>query len=143
LASPRYEAAVSAGRMALLPNDEQFRIGAIAAGFAQFARIQNQERAVWGRLRALQMGPGALSASDRTMILQALQDAATLDYVARMAVRQQLPFARDAGYAPDFSQFHRTVGRAWTGGRFNPSICTAIDTPPAEANRAHITPLPF
>lgn len=143
LATPRYEAAVSAGRLALLPNAEQYRIGAIADGFADFIRIQNQERPVWGRLRALQMGADALSANDRTMILQALQDAATLDYEARIAVRQQLPFAKDAGYAPDYSAHRGIVGRVYAGGRFTPSICTAIDTPPDEANRAQITPLPL
>lgn len=93
---PRYEAAVSAGRLALLPSAEQYQMGGIADGFANFIRIQNQERPVWGRLRALQMGADALSAKDRVMILQALQDAATLDYEARLAVRQQLPFAKDA-----------------------------------------------
>lgn len=143
LARPRYEAAVSAGRLALLPSAEQYRIGAIAEGFAEFARIQSEERSVWGRLRALQMGADALSANDRTMILQALQDAATLDYLARIAVRQQIPFAKDAGYEPDFSAFRGVVNRVYTGGRFTPSICTAIDTPPDEANRAQITPLPL
>jgi hypothetical protein len=143
LALPRYHAAVSAGRLALLPSAEQYRLGAIADGFVEFARIQREERSVWGRLRALQMGADALSPSDRTMILQALQEAATLDYEARVAVRQQLPFAQDAGYEPDFSEFRRTVSRAWTGGRFTPSICTVIDTPPDEANRAQVTPLPL
>ena len=139
----RYEAAVSAGRLTLLPSEEQYRLGAIAKGFAGFARIQKEERPMWGRLRALQLGADALSADDRTMILEALQDAATLDYEARIAVRQQLPFAKDAGYEPDFSEFRRTAGRVWAGGRITPSICTAIDTPPDEANRTQITPLPL
>lgn len=143
LAVPRYEAAASAGRLALLPSAEQYRLGAMAEGFADFARIQSDERHAWGRLRALQMGAEALSANDRTMILQALQDAATLDYEARLAVRQQLPFAKDAGYQPDFSEWRRTIGRIYTGGRFTPSICSAIDTPPDEANRAQATPIPF
>jgi len=143
LALPRYQAAVSAGRLALLPSAEQYRIGAIADGFAEFTRIQSQERPVWGRLRALQMGADALSAGDRMMILQALQDAATLDYEARIAVRQQLPFAKDAGYEPDFTAWRDGAGRVYAGGRFTPSICSAIDTPPDEANRAQITPLPL
>jgi hypothetical protein len=140
---PRYGAAVSAGRLALLPSSEQYRLGAIADGLTEFARIQTEERLVWGRLRALQMGVDALSASDRTMILQALQEAATLDYLARIAVRQQLPFAKDAGYEPDFSAFSEIAGRVYAGGRFTPSICTTIDTPPDEANRAQVTPLPL
>ena len=140
---PRYEAAVSAGRLALLSNAEQYRIGAMADFFAEFVRIQTEEGVVWGRLRALQMGPDVLSANDRTMILQALQDAATLDYWARISVRQQLPFAKDAGYEPDFSAHRSIVGRVYAGGRFTPSICTAIDTPPSEANRTQVTPLPL
>ena len=143
LALPRYEAAAAAGRLTLLPSAEQYRRGTIADGFRACALIQQQERPVWGRLRALQMGADALSATDRTMILSALQDAATLDYQARIAVRQQLPFAKDAGYEPDFSEFRRTVSRAWTAGRFTPSICTSIDTPPDQANRAQATPLPL
>lgn len=143
LALARYEAAVSAGKLTLLPSSEQYRLGAIAEGFAEFARIQREERYVWGRLRALQMGAEVLSPSDRTMILQALQDAATLDYEARIAVRQQLPFAKEAGYEPDFSEFRRILGRVYTGGRYTPSICTPIDTPPADANRAQVTPLPL
>ena len=61
------------------------------------------------------MGADALSANDRTMILQALQDAATLDYEARIAVRQQIPFAKDAGYEPDYSSFSDTAGRVYVG----------------------------
>ena len=143
LALARYEAAVSAGKLTLLPSSEQYRLGAIAEGFAEFARIQREERYVWGRLRVLQMGAEVLSPSDRTMILQALQDAATLDYEARIAVRQQLPFAKEAGYEPDFSEFRRILGRVYTGGRYTPSICTSIDTAPADANRAQVTPLPL
>lgn len=140
---PRYEAAVSAGKLTLLPSTEQYRLGAIADGFTEFDTIQKEESYVWGRLRALQMGADALSTSDRTMILQALQEAATLDYRARSAVRQQLPFAKEAGYEPDFSVYRRIIGRAYTGGRYTPSICTSIDTPPADANRTQVTPLPL
>jgi hypothetical protein len=143
LALPRYEAAAAAGRLTLLSSAEQYRMGTIASGIRAFAQIQQDERPVWGKLRALQMGADALSATDRTMILSALQEASTLDYLARIAVRQQLPFAKDAGYEPDFSQFRRNVGRVWTGGRFTPSICTSINTPPDQANRAQITPLPL
>jgi hypothetical protein len=109
----------------------------------KFGAIQDQERPIWGKLRALQMGADALSSSDRTMILQALQEAATLDYLARISIRQSLPFAREAGYTPDFSESHRTMGRVYKAGRFTPSICTSIDTPADQANHAQITPLPL
>jgi hypothetical protein len=89
------------------------------------------------------MGADVLSTSDRTMILQALQEAADLDYLARGAVRQQLPFAKDAGYEPNFSEYRRTVGRTYAGGHFTPSICTSIDTPPNQANQVQVTPLPL
>ena len=139
----RYQAAVSAGRLALLPSAEQYRIGTVAADLGMFESIQDQERPLWGKLRALQMGADALSASDRTMILEALQEAATLDYRARISIRQSLPFAREAGYTPDFSEIRRTMGRVYKGGHFTPSICTSIDTPADQANRAQITPLPL
>jgi hypothetical protein len=143
LSVPRYEAAASAGHLALLPSREQYRIGAVAKGFIEFARMQTQERAVWGQIRALQMGADALTTNDRTLILQALQQAATLDYEARIFVRQLLPLAKDAGYEPDLSAFFATANRVYAGGRFTPSICTAIDTPPAQANRNQVTPLPL
>jgi len=143
LALPRYEAAASAGRLALLPNAEQYKLGQIADGFADFVALQNSERAVWGTLRALQMGSAALSDNDRALILQALQEAATLDYLARIAVRQQMPLAKDAGFEPDFAEWRRNVGRVYSGGRFTPSICVSINTPPDQANRTQITPLPL
>jgi hypothetical protein len=143
LSLPRYEAAVSAGRLALLPSEEQYHIGAIANGIREFEKIQGDERIVWGRLRLLQAGSQALSTSDRTVILTALQDASTLDYLARIAVRQQLPFAKDAGYQPNFSEARRLARRVWTGGGYRPSICTSIDTPPDTANRTQVTPLPL
>jgi hypothetical protein len=143
VALTRYEAAVSAGRLSLLPSSEQYQIGSIASGIRRFDEIQQAERPVWGRLRALQAGGEALSATDRTMMLEALQDAAMFDYQARIAVRQLLPFAKDAGFEPDFAQFKQIVGRVWAGGRFTPSICTPIDTPVDEANRTQVTPLPL
>lgn len=77
------------------------------------------------------------------MILQALQEAATLDYRARSVMRQGLPFAREAGYVPDQSEAKRTMGRAYKGGRYTPSICTPINTPAGDANRLQVTPLPL
>ena len=143
VALTRYQAAVAAGRLSLLPSSEQYQIGSIASGIRAFDQIQQQERPVWGRLRALQAGGDALSGTDRTMMLEALQDAAMLDYQARIQVRQLLPFAKDAGFEPDFAAFKQIVGRVWAGGRFTPSICTPIDTPADEANRTQITPLPL
>src|SRR5207247_4125248 len=87
----RYDAAVSAGRIALLPSEEQYRMGEVARGLRLFDGIQADERQVWGRLRALQAGSDALSAGDRTWLRMALQDASELNYRAKLAVRQQLP----------------------------------------------------
>ena len=61
----RYHAAVSAGRMALLPNAQQYRIGLLADDLEDFAAIEVRENPLWARLRALQMGAGALASGRR------------------------------------------------------------------------------
>ena len=117
-------------------------MGTVASGLSDYDGIQVEERQVWGRLRAHQSGALALSTSDRPLLRIALQDASTLDYRAKLAVRGQLPEARDFGYRPDFTNFHRTFGRLLKGGAYRPSICTSIDTPRDEANRTQVVPLP-
>lgn len=143
IALTRYEAALSAGRIALLPGEQQYRIGAVVAGIREFDRIQNDQMLVWGRLRALQAGPQALTSGDRTMLLTALQEASTLDYQAKLNVRQILPIAKKYGFAPDFERIRANAGEVWTSGRYTPSICTSIDTPRDEANKTQVVPLPF
>ena len=49
------------------------------------------------------------------------------------------------GFHPEqrrFEEFARTI---WKSGRYTPSICAPIDTPPAKANEmtGQQTPLPF
>lgn len=139
----RYDAALSAGRIALLPSEEQYRIGAVASMIREFEAMQREQQLVWGRLRALQMGPDALTSSDRTMLLTALQEASTLNYRAKLHVRQALPMAKSYGFAPDFERIRAVAGNVWTGGRFSPSICTSIDTPADEANKSQVVPLPL
>lgn len=139
----RYHAALSAGRIALLASAEQYRIGDVAVALEDFAELQRQEIPLWGRLRALQMGAGVLSPSDRTMMLQALQEASTLDFYARTAVRQSLPFAREAGYVPDNSEAKRRMGSQYKAGRYSPAICKPIDTPVDDGNRNQVTALPL
>src|SRR5258705_8384608 len=64
----RYDAALSAGRLALLSGEEQYRIGAVAARGRKFNEWQFSERVPWGRLRALQARANVLSADDRAAI---------------------------------------------------------------------------
>jgi hypothetical protein len=52
----RYEAALSAGRLALLSGEEQYRMGAIAKRISRSNEWQFAERVPWGRLRALRFG---------------------------------------------------------------------------------------
>src|SRR5256885_4151684 len=141
IALTRYDAAQAAGRLALLPGEEQFRMGAVASGLRAFDGVQTQEQQVWGRLRALQAGADALSPSDRPMLRIALQDASTLDYQQKLAIRQLLPEARDFGYRPDFNNFNSRRASVYRGSGYRPSICSAIDTPAAEANRNQVIPL--
>ena len=138
----RYQAEQSAGRLTLLPGDEQYRMGAVIEGLNRFDRLQRDERLAWGQLRALQLGAEALSDEDRSNILAALQEASTLDYEAKIAARQTVPFARRFGYRPDFERIREIAGQTWANGRYTPSICTSIDTPRDQANRTQVTPLP-
>jgi len=140
----RFNAAQSAGRVALLPSEEQYRFGLIVGSLQNFQEIQSSEIENWGTLRMLQSGAGALSASDRTAIRMALQRASTLNYLAKIRVGQTLQQAASYGWHPDVRRSQQTMRLAWKGGRFMPSICLGIDTPPEEGNRetGMIYPLP-
>jgi hypothetical protein len=143
VALTRYDAALSAGRMALLSSEQQYRIGALAAGLRRFHEIQMAERESWGRLRALQAGPDALSPNDRTTLRTALQDASTLDYEAKINSHQVLPMAEEYGFTADYSRVRALAGRVWTGGRYTPSICSSSNTPREKANKTQVVPLPL
>ena len=139
----RYDAAQSAGRIALLPSEEQYRMGAVAEGLREFERVEADESQLWGRLRALQAGPEGLLSGDRVLLRNDLQDASTLNYRAKLAIVYQLPQARQFGYQPDFTVFHQAVGRVLRGAGYRPSICIPIDTPRDKANRTRVVPLPL
>jgi hypothetical protein len=139
----RYDAAQSAGRLALLSGEEQYRMGAVAARIRRFNEWQFADRLAWGRLRALQSGAAALSAEDRATIRSALQDAATYDYEIKVNTAEALPMARRYGFAPDAKGFREMAPTIWPGGKFTPSICASIDTPPEEGNKRVVIPLPL
>ena len=139
----RYDTAVSAGRLALLSGEEQYRMGALVNRIRQFNDWQFKERLIWGRLRALQQGPQALSAIDRAELRTALQDASAIDYEVKVATSQTLPMASRYGFAPDPKGFRELAPQVWPGGKFTPSICASIDTPPEEANKRVLIPLPL
>lgn len=140
---PRYDAALSSGRITLLTGEEQYRIGAVVEGLRRFDQLQRDERLIWGRLRALQAGSEALSSGDKTMLIGALQDASAMNYETKIAARQVIPMASGFGYAADFRRVRAMAGRVWTSGKYTPSICTPIDTPRELANRTQVVPLPF
>jgi len=139
----RYDAALSAGRLALLSGEEQYRMGAVAARIRRYNEWQFADRLAWGRLRALQFGAAALSAEDRATIRSALQDAATLDYELRVNTAEALPMARRYGFAPDPKGFREMAPTVWPGGKFTTTICASIRTPPEEANKRVVIPLPL
>lgn len=115
----------------------------IASYIREFESIQDQQQLVWGRLRALQAGSASLTQSDRTMLLNALPEASTLNYLAKTSVRQVLPIAKRYGFAPDYERIAADAGNTWTSGKFTPSICTSIDTHPDEANKTQVVPPPL
>jgi len=139
----RYDAALSAGRLALLSGEEQYRMGAVAVRIRKFNEWQFAERVPWGRLRALQAGADALSADDRAAIRTALQDAATFDYETKVNSAQAVGMARRYGFKPDARGFRELAPGVWPGGKFAPSICLSIKTPPQEANKTVVIPLPL
>lgn len=142
---PRYEAAIDAGNIALLTREEQYRVGTVVTSLRKFQAIQDDESIVWPTLRMLQDGAAGLSSTDRTAIRIALQRAAALDYQARLLIRQSLPRAAGFGFRPDRKRFDEYAKTIWKSGRYTPSICAPIDTPPAQANAmtGQQTPLPF
>jgi hypothetical protein len=139
----RYDAAVSAGRMALLSGEEQYRIGTVVDRIRRFNDWQFQERRPWGRLRLLQAGSAVLSTDDKAMLREALQDASAIDYEIEVNSRQALDMAHGYGFRPSPEGFREMAPKVWPGGRYLPSICTSIDTPRHEANKTQVTPLPL
>ena len=142
---PRYEAALDAGFIALLPREEQYRIGNVISSLTEFQQLQEDENETWPTLRMLQDGADSLSSNDRTAVRQALQRAAALDYRARLVIRQSLPRAAALGFRPDPKRFEEFARNVWKSGRYTPAVCAPIDTPPAKANEltGQQTPLPF
>lgn len=140
----RYDAALSGGRVALLPNEEQYRIGAIVEELRRFNDNQRFEVDAWAKLRALEDGASALSPSDRTMIRQARQEATVLDYLIRLQIRQVLPSAAEHGYRPDTRRFHEWVKSVWKSGHYAPAICAPINASPEQvvAMTGQQVPLP-
>ena len=145
----RFDAAASAGRLTLLTGDEQYRIGSVVNFLRDFKGIQNEERMIWGRLRALDAGAGALSALDRAQLRLSLQDALTADYRARLDVAQSLPLAEGFGFHPDFEILQQRIGKMVrnTGvpGSSMPvaSICLPMQTPASQAESNLVTPIPL
>lgn len=131
----RFDAAESAGRLALLSSEEQYRIGLVHGGLVAFRAIQFEETEAWSRLRMLQSGADALSASDRTAVRLALQDASVLNYLARIRVGQTLEQAAGYGWRPELGRARQSARLAWKDGKFAPTICLPIDTPAEQANR--------
>jgi hypothetical protein len=83
----------------------------------------------------LQSGADALSVSDRTAIRDALQQASTLNYLLKIRTGQSLEQAVKYGWHPDMRRARETMKLAWKDGKFVPSVCLPIDTPPEVANR--------
>lgn len=140
----RYDAASSAGRIALLPREEQYQVGRIVASLRTFQATQEAEFLVWPKIRTLEAGADVLSDGDRTAIRAARQEALYLDYRTKLIARQMLPVAAEQGFRPDQRRFNTQVRSIWKNGRFTPAICAPIDTPPAIANQLtqQVTPAP-
>ena len=144
IVTARFDAAESAGRLALLPSEEQYQMGQVVGNLRNFGEIQSKEIETWGTLRMLQSGAEALSESDRAQVRIALQRASTLNYLANIRVGQTLEQAASYGWRTDMRRLRQSMRLAWKEGKFAPTICLSIDTPPEVANRetGMIYPLP-
>jgi hypothetical protein len=132
----RYEAAQSAGRLALLPAEEQARIGTIVQVLKRFDEVEYDAIAAWARLRILQSGANSLSASDRTMIREAFQRAAEDDFMLRVTENQAIPRAKSYGFVPDSDGYADMMRFSRTrAGDQTPSTCLPMSTLPDEADR--------
>ena len=60
----RYDAALSAGRLALLPREEQYQIGEVIGRLRSFGDVEADEFSTWPKLRMLEAGADALTAGD-------------------------------------------------------------------------------
>jgi len=72
----------------------------------------------------------------------ALQEASLLDYRAKTAAGQGLTFAAGYGWRPSRRRLDYMLSRGWKNGRFSPSICFPINTPPQVVNQNLFFPVP-
>jgi len=135
MGTQRFDAAESAGRLALLPPEEQYRLGFVHSGLEAFRNTQEREGEAWATLRMLQAGADTLSSTDRTAIRVALQQASTFNYYIKIRTGQSLEKAASFGWKTDMRRAKETMKLAWKDGKFVPSVCLPIDTPPEVANR--------
>ena len=134
IVSVRFDAAASAGRLSLLPSEEQFRIGRLIKGMQAATDAEDREGPAWAQLRLLENGPAILTASDRTQILVAFQNAAYDDYTVRDLLSQIIPYAKTFGYVPNTRATTDTARYIGSKG-YRPRICLPIDTSPNDADR--------
>ena len=142
---PRYRAALDAGNLALLPTEEQDRMGVVIEVLTEFQKLQEEETEAWATLRMLQDGADSLSSTDRTAVRLSLQRAAALDYQARLSIRQILPRAAQfdsARTAKGLRSFRETSGKTAATRRRSAPRSTRR---PRQANEmtGQQTPLPF
>lgn len=130
LSSSSWQAATGAGRAALLSEEEQRTLGSYYNVFEYLDREQEREQQAWAQLRALEDWQGALRPSARLGFALALQQARYSEYRIRAKTISLLAEARvDRIQVPARSVVHAT------------SICLAITTPRAEAERVDHAPL--
>ena len=130
----RYDAAQSAGRLALLPSDEQDRVGALADALKNWQSLGRQEGLPWARLQILMSGAASLTQTDRTLVRDALQSAEFLDDSVRKDAMEVLPWAEDNGFKPDLREVNESTRH------FTPAICLPLDASAAEVARASRRP---
>ena len=127
----RWDAAVSAGRISMFPDDVQAQAGAFYASLAEIGDAEQAEQMAWAQLRGLERGSRVLTEAARPGIVAAAQTARYKAFVID-------------GHAEDLIDGARANGVAGTpseglGGKRRP-VCIAMNTPRAAALAAIARP---
>jgi len=122
----RYEAASSAGRLALLDPDDQRTIANFYTDFVEFDEAERQQSAAFAQLRSLTTMRSAIPDADRARLRGALQEARRAAFVISVDAQVFGEAARRWAIRPDDVAMGRLGNLAY-------SSCIPLRTPPAEA----------
>lgn len=126
LPTTRLDAAVSGGRVSLLPQDEQAEYGRDYRSFQTFTQLIDRERPAWAKLQILEEAPPFSPPLDAELRM-ARQEAKYDRARAAQSAKEALAAARKIGIAPDVSWLAPARKRGMI------AACIPLHTPRARA----------